>query len=95
MTLDVKQLTENRGTTHGDFADNARVSQHMKKLFRQENQARKARGQLLLTDTQLDALDMIAAKVGRIFAGDCDFQDHWNDIAGYAHIANRQTTTGA
>ena len=83
-------LTGQRQSSHGNFRDNARVSQHLKKVFRAENLHRKARGQQELTDTQMDALDMIAAKIGRIFAGDAGFHDHWDDIAGYAHIANRE-----
>lgn len=83
-------LTGQRQSSHGNFRDNARVSQHLKKVFRAENLHRKARGQQELTDTQMDALDMIAAKIGRIFAGDAGFHDHWDDIAGYAHIANKE-----
>lgn len=80
-------LTGERNNTHGDFADNARVSQTLKNIFRLENNRRLQRGQKALSFTQMDALDMIAAKIGRILAGDADFPDHWDDIAGYSHIA--------
>lgn len=83
-------LTGERNSTHGDFTDNARVSQTLKTIFRLENNRRLQRGQKPLSFTQMDALDMIAAKIGRIFAGDAGFPDHWDDVAGYAHIANRQ-----
>ena len=39
---------------------------------------------------QREALDMIAHKIGRIFAVDADFLDHWLDIAGYATLVHRQ-----
>ena len=41
-----------------------------------------------LSDTQKESLEMIVHKIGRILAGDPSFQDHWDDIAGYAKIAN-------
>ena len=39
-----------------------------------------------LEQTQRESLDMIAHKIGRILAGDPDFRDHWDDIAGYAKL---------
>jgi len=88
--MDPLILTSTRNNTHGDFMDNARVSQFLKKYFRHEDNRRVQRGQKRLTNTQMDSLDMMAAKIGRIFAGDPDFDDHWDDIAGYAHIANHK-----
>ena len=32
-------------------------------------------------------LDMIHAKLARIYSGDATHEDHWRDIAGYAHMA--------
>lgn len=87
---DAITLTGVRQSTHGDYADSARVAQKLKAYFRAENILRKARGQKPLSDTQMDSLDMFAIKIGRIFAGDPDFDDHWDDIAGYAHIANKK-----
>lgn len=84
---DKETLTGERHGTHGNFEDNARVSQTLKSYFRVEAARRAARGQPPLSFRQMDALDMCAAKIGRIFAGDPDFVDHWDDIAGYAHIA--------
>lgn len=81
------ELTNERIRTHGVFEDNSRISQTLKNYFRIEAAKRTARGQAPLSFRQMDALDMIAAKIGRIFAGDPDFHDHWDDIAGYAHIA--------
>ena len=84
---DKAELTGERANTHGNFEDNARVAQTLKNYFRIEAEKRAARGQKPLSFRQMDALDMCAAKIGRIFAGDPDFADHWDDIAGYAHIA--------
>jgi hypothetical protein len=51
---------------------------------------RSKRLQSGLSDQQIEALEMIAHKIGRIIAGDPDFDDHWDDIAGYAKIANKE-----
>lgn len=84
------ELTEERGKTHGSFADHARITLCMKELMQQELLNRQARGQSPLTDQHRESLDMITHKIGRIIAGDPTFQDHWDDIAGYAHIANKK-----
>ena len=33
---------------------------------------------------------MIAHKIGRILAGNPDFKDHWDDIAGYAVLISQR-----
>lgn len=83
-------LTNERGKTHGDFVDHARITQRLKLAITTEYEHRRDRGQLPLSDTQREAIDMIVHKIGRIIAGDPSFADHWDDIAGYAHIANKQ-----
>jgi hypothetical protein len=40
-----------------------------------------------LTDVQAESLEMIAVKLARILCGDPDFQDHWQDVIGYAKLA--------
>lgn len=35
---------------------------------------------------QREALDLIATKISRILTGDPFAPDHWDDIAGYAHL---------
>lgn len=78
------QSTENllleRGKTHGDYSVHARVTQEIKQTFRANSDHNK------FTHDQREALDMIAHKLGRIIAGDPDFRDHWDDIAGYAKL---------
>lgn len=87
---DAAKLTDERGKTHGAFSDHARITISLKAVFTAEYEARCGRGQPYLNDQQREALDMIAHKIGRIIAGDPSFQDHWDDIAGYAHIANKE-----
>lgn len=73
-------LLAERQKTHGDFAVHAQITCAIKDLmYDYENWER-------LHVTQREALDMIAHKIGRILAGDPDFKDHWDDIAGYARL---------
>ena len=39
-----------------------------------------------LAADQIEALDMIFHKIGRIINGDPDYVDSWVDIAGYAKL---------
>ncbi len=39
-----------------------------------------------LTDDQVEALEMVCHKIGRIVNGDPDYSDSWHDIAGYAKL---------
>lgn len=79
-TTDV--LLNERGSTHGSFTDNARISQTMKRYFREN-------GWESLSSVQQEALDMIALKISRILSGKADEADHWADIQGYAKLASK------
>lgn len=73
------ELTGKRNETHGNFADNALISQDLKSYFRTQ-------GAKELSAVQREALDMIALKLSRILSGKADEPDHWRDIAGYAWL---------
>lgn len=90
MTTTTEALISERGKTHGSFEDHARITKRLKRVLETELSFRRNRNQIELTDQHIEALDMIAHKIGRIIAGDPTFQDHWDDIAGYAHIANKK-----
>jgi len=79
-------LLEQRAKTHGDFIINCQISQDLKSVMRDSPNWNG------LTVSQAEALDMIAHKIGRILAGDSQFQDHWDDLAGYAHLAAERTS---
>jgi len=70
-------ITTIRNETHGDFAENAFVSQSIKRLYTKN----------VLSDVHREALDMIALKISRIVSGKADVKDHWLDIQGYAKLA--------
>lgn len=80
-------LVAERGTTHGDWLENAEVIQGLKRYM----QTRPGWGSLY--PHEREALEMVCVKAGRILAGNPHFADHWDDIAGYAKLAadrNRQ-----
>lgn len=85
-----EEMLVERGKTHGKFSDHARCTQFLKKIIHDEISKRNARGQTALTLQHRESLDMIVHKIGRIIAGDPLVQDHWDDIAGYAEIANKE-----
>lgn len=80
-----KELTAQRNETHGSFIDNAMVSQALKQVIYQ------APGYRNLSQVHREALDMICLKISRITTNDPYYQDHWDDIAGYAYLASQDT----
>jgi transposase len=82
----VGTILAERGTKYGNFIDHARITQDLKGVM----------GEFLLDqgkrldDDQIEALEMIFHKIGRILNGDPNYADSWIDIAGYATlVANR------
>lgn len=69
-----------RGKRYGVFSKHAEVTQAIKHaLF-------TCRDRSGLAPDQVEALEMIAHKLGRIVNGDPDYADSWVDIAGYAKL---------
>lgn len=81
--MSVQETLDERQSTHGDFADHARVTQMLKTVI--QNQP----GWKNLNAMQRESLDMIAHKIGRIMAGNPNFRDHWIDGAGYFELIAR------
>jgi hypothetical protein len=78
--VSVQETLDERQSTHGDFADHARVTQMLKTVI--QNQP----GWKNLNAMQRESLDMIVHKIGRILAGNPNHADHWHDIQGYAKL---------
>jgi hypothetical protein len=74
-------LLNERGKTHGKFADNAYNGQTMRDLYRQSPHWQ------FMDPVKREALDMIACKISRILSGQAGFDDHRADIIGYAQLA--------
>lgn len=78
----VAGVLNDRQTTHGDYRENARISQHLKDFIR------SADGWHQLTNDMRESLDMTCLKVSRILSGRPTTKDHWVDIAGYATLVS-------
>lgn len=76
-------LLEERDKTHGSFIVNGRVSQKLKQVFRDEPTWNS------LNTIHREAIDHICGKFGRIMAGQPTFDDHWDDIQGYAGLPKK------
>lgn len=77
-----KALTQERGKTHGDWIQQSRTAQCLKRVIRDSHNYHVGS----LSDSHLDAIEMILVKISRICTGDPKAEDHWNDIQGYAEL---------
>ena len=83
MTTDVNATLAERGSRYGKFKDHAKITQTLKRaIFQHIGIVSKVK----LDDDQLEALEMICHKIGRIVNGDPNYADSWTDIAGYAKL---------
>ena len=77
----VEEVIQDRRQTHGNFRDNARLSQMLKATMRATVSWE------YLDDVEKESLDMIALKISRVLSGQSLEKQHWEDIEGYAHLA--------
>lgn len=84
MSTDVTEVLTERGNRYGKFTGHANVTQDLKKVIRHHLKQRDKK----LADDQMEALEMIAHKIGRVINGDPDYADSWIDIAGYAKLVS-------
>jgi hypothetical protein len=83
---DIQTTLDERGSRYGDFMGHAEITCELKGIIAQYAITREKK----LEPDQIEALDMICHKIGRILNGDPDYADSWHDIAGYAQlVANR------
>lgn len=79
---DIAATLNERGNRYGRFAGHAQITQEIKRAMSRHALAMDK----TFTDSQWEALEMIAHKIGRIVNGDPDYVDSWVDIAGYAKL---------
>ena len=85
---DIDATLAERGSRYGKFTGHARVTQHLKQvMFAHCNKQN-------LDDDMVEALEMIAHKIGRVLNGDPRYADSWVDIAGYAKLVADRLQTG-
>lgn len=77
---DINAVLKERGSRYGNFFDHAAVTQKLKATIFQW------RPRIDFQVDQVEALEMICHKLGRIVNGDPDYADSWVDIAGYAQL---------
>ena len=83
-TTDITETLVERGSRYGAFTGHARITQHLKSvMFTYKNRQD-------LDDDMVEALEMIAHKIGRILNGDPHYADSWIDIAGYAKLVSNR-----
>lgn len=80
---EVNKLLSEREKTHGNFVDVSYVSQALKAAMRDSPNWG------MLRCKQKEALDMICNKMGRLLSGNSEFEDHSDDIVGYATLLRR------
>lgn len=83
-TSDVDAILDERGDRYGSFMGHAHITIALKQILHNKIASRD----LHLFPDQLEALDMICHKLGRIVNGDPDYVDSWIDIAGYATLVS-------
>lgn len=87
MAKDIQETLDERGARYGDFKNHADISQEIQNAI---GKGFMMRGDgMTFNDIpayQLEALTMIAHKIGRIVNGDLSYDDSWRDIAGYATL---------
>lgn len=82
----MSDILDERQKTHGDFDLTAMIAQELKYAMR------RGKNWSEMDDTEREALEMIATKIGRILSGNPHEVDHWRDIAGYAALIERWLT---
>lgn len=88
---DVNAVLNERGSRYGKFSDHADITQTLKQSadhFLKIKHNTDLKNKLL--PYQLEALDMIFHKIGRILNGDPNYVDSWQDISGYAELVVRE-----
>lgn len=76
-------ILNEREKTHGDFEKFADCRVELGNVWRQYCGP--------LNNSQTMAIAMILTKLSRIFCGDPNHADHWDDIAGYAMLGRGET----
>jgi len=82
--MSIDSTLQERGARYGKFLDHAQITQDLKKVMRDHP------GWDRLEVDQMEALEMVAHKIGRILNGDPNYDDSWRDIAGYSALVEKR-----
>lgn len=86
QTTNVSDTLAERGARYGAFCTHAIITQKLKNCMRDFVLPSGIKPYEHLQESQVEALEMIAHKIGRILNGDPNYADSWHDIAGYAKL---------
>lgn len=81
---EIETVLAERGSRYGKFSGHASITQDLKSIMR------VAPKWEYLTDSQKEALEMVAHKLGRILNGDPGYLDSWVDVVGYTQLVVSQ-----
>jgi hypothetical protein len=83
-TNQIEKILDKRAEQYGTFMRNADIAIKLKQVIHNA----MVREDTQLYPDQLQALDMIVTKIGRILTGNPSHLDSWVDIAGYATLVS-------
>lgn len=89
-----EEVLADRGSRYGKFETHVEITQALKNSFLgrvgttmdPDTRHRVQTRVNLMQPDQIECLEMIAHKIGRILNGDPHYGDSWRDIAGYATL---------
>lgn len=76
----ITEVLAERGSRYGSFSGHADITQRLKAAMKDSP------NWPTLSDSQKEALEMVAHKIGRILNGDPNYLDSWVDIVGYTQL---------
>lgn len=79
-TNNVSAVLSERGSSYGDFSDNARIAQSLKRSVRE------GLGWSEMPGYMQEGVDMILSKLSRLVTGNWAHEDNLVDIQGYARL---------
>ena len=85
--MNIDEILAERGKTHGDFKDHAKLSQDLKEV------ARSSKNWANLQAFQKEAIEMSLHKLARILSGNANYIDSWRDMAAYIELARGELST--
>lgn len=85
MAQSTTEVLKERGTRYGRFINQAGIAQGIHAVLDYGMRISGKTKQDFSVD-ELEAVNMIVNKLGRIFNGDPHYSDSWRDIAGYATL---------
>lgn len=85
MVQSTATVLEERGKRYGRFMSQAQIAQSIHIVLEQGMQL-VGKNRFDFAPDQLEAINMIVNKIGRIYNGDPNYSDSWRDIAGYATL---------